>query len=934
MGAPVAPTLPAYIQFAPLCSTRLLNQLARLAPPPSARCDTGLVTTPSLIHQAPSPGHQTSMISTLPVVAIYIAPWLTADEIQTLATLPGWGPNWPLLSATYLHPPRPIMKRRFRGFGRRTPLICARHTNTSPYFALHHAWDYLTITDKESLLATTPVFLAYSRLRRDACLLSIHKLRNPRPKDYTFQPHQVWIFGCALLRFNFHHGDLIRWLGGEYTNGTRNWTNIFHTLDVLRQFPPLPGHPLVDIDRAYRIVTEGAPLAGIFECDYATVALRNQYDNHPPLQQVLTEVKAKLLEEEALTYHILLPRFLWRFIPGLHLSMMTWHVRKGKGRLIVDPSSTIDDYLDDGAPNSQIPDPSLDHSDIIPPVYYATAFQRHLTYIWNLRISHPNEDILQYGDDVTAAFRRTLYHPDIAVVFAQVFMEYLIIPVGGIFGSRFGPAWWCILGELRAHFASYLTTQPPTSPLPLTNRVRLVAPPTERQKAQIVPAVRDSFHQGTCSKNLRATYACFVDDTQMAATRQNIMHVINCSVVSAYLLLGSPMEDRRPACLSETKYREYASYVMDYLGFTIDTRRMCVSWPTSKRLALRNLIDTEWVDQPCRKNPRAIAVLLGIVRNACFLSPLGVYLSIRLQQTLNAAIQQAASLTLSKKKMHFWWQKHCITIGPEALADINLLRGTLDDNPDHPAWQRPICLLVKRDPTCVIYSDAAYEGLGGWCSNPPFMWRLSDLDLSTLGFPIKALRSGQQEPDKDAKGFHINTLEFIALIINIWLVEHLLLQDGERMGGHIIQALSDNTSALSWMSHASRSLNPTASCLARFLTALQVYLPLQAHLTGCHLPGQQNTGADVLSRVHQYPSWGSVIAACSLLEALPAYRLPRKLLLTMHSALSSTQTEDWSAKKMTELWKLEPRILLHGSLATDTRTSLWHRSHRGRGSRR
>jgi hypothetical protein len=172
------------------------------------------------------------------------------------------------------------------------------------------------------------------------------------------------------------------------------------------------------------------------------------------------------------------------------------------------------------------------------------------------------------------------------------------------------------------------------------------------------------------------------------------------------------------------------------------------------------------------------------------------------------------------------------------------------------------------------------------------------------------------------------------LIINIWLVECLLLKDGEKKGGHIIQALADNTSALSWMSHASRSLNPTVSCLARFLTALQVHLPLQAHLTGRHLPGLQNTGADVLSRVHQYPSWGSAIAACSLLEALPAYRLPRKLLLTMHSAISSTQTEDWSVKKMTELWKLEPRIFPPGSLAMDTRTSLWHRSHRGRGSRR
>jgi hypothetical protein len=131
--------------------------------------------------------------------------------------------------------------------------------------------------------------------------------------------------------------------------------------------------------------------------------------------------------------------------------------------------------------------------------------------------------------------------------------------------------------------------------------------------------------------------------------------------------------------------------------------------------------------------------------------------------------------------IHFWWQKHRITIGPEALADIKLLRGTLDDT-DHPAWQRPICLLVKHDPTCIIYSDAAYKGLGGWCSYPPFMWHPSDSDLSTLGFPLKSLHSGQQEPDRDEKDFHINTLEFIALIINIniWLVEHLLLKDGEK----------------------------------------------------------------------------------------------------------------------------------------------------------
>jgi hypothetical protein len=364
--------------------------------------------------------------------------------------------------------------------------------------------------------------------------------------------------------------------------------------------------------------------------------------------------------------------------------MMSWAVCKGKGGLIVDSSTTLNESWDDGAPNAQIPEPSPDHLDISPPVYYATAFQRHLTYIWNLRISHPNEDILQYGDDITAAFRRVLYHPDIAVVFASVFMEYLIIPVGSIFGSRFGPSWWCILGELRAHLSTYLSSQPPSPLLPLSSRVRLVAPPTLRQKAQLIPAVADTIHRGTHAITpSRATYSCFVDDTQTAALRHDIHHVINCGVVSAYLLLGSPATDRRPSCLNEEKWRDCASYVMDFLGFTVDTRKISVSWPTAKRLHLRDLIATDWQARPCIQTPRAIAVLLGIVRNACFLSPLGVYLSLQLQHALNAAIQKASLPSKNNNpNLRRWWKHSQISIGPEPLSDICLLHATLDDNPD------------------------------------------------------------------------------------------------------------------------------------------------------------------------------------------------------------------------------------------------------------
>jgi hypothetical protein len=51
---------------------------------------------------------------------------------------------------------------------------------------------------------------------------------------------------------------------------------------------------------------------------------------------------------------------------------------------------------------------------------------------------------------------------------------------------------------------------------------------------------------------------------------------------------------------------------------------------------------------------------------------------------------------------------------------------------------------------------------------------------------------------------HLNILEFVGVIINVWLAIHFAKQDGHKAGGHIIQILADNTSALSWMHYAAR----------------------------------------------------------------------------------------------------------------------------------
>ena len=139
------------------------------------------------------------------------------------------------------------------------------------------------------------------------------------------------------------YGDLTRWLQGPHTNSHRNWDDVFLALEAVSSKVPPGGYPMVDCDRAYRLATEGAPLQGDFVTTYDCVTAQNL---RPPSRNLLKEAASltdKLRKEEQLSCHILLPRFLWRFINGLHLCLLQFVFRHGdpKGRLCVDPSTQL-----------------------------------------------------------------------------------------------------------------------------------------------------------------------------------------------------------------------------------------------------------------------------------------------------------------------------------------------------------------------------------------------------------------------------------------------------------------------------------------------------------------------------------------------------------------------------------------------------------------
>jgi len=70
---------------------------------------------------------------------------------------------------------------------------------------------------------------------------------------------------------------------------------------------------------------------------------------------------------------------------------------------------------------------------------------------------------------------------------------------------------------------------------------------------------------------------------------------------------------------------------------------------------------------------------------------------------------------------------------------------------------------------------------------------------------MQAIDDDTCEPDSTTDGLHINILEYIAIIIELWFVIILVIRLGPRDGGYVVTLKSDNTSALSWMRYAARS---------------------------------------------------------------------------------------------------------------------------------
>ena len=686
-----------------------------------------------------------------------LIPFLDPSARQSLHFLSQAFALGPRFTGLWLSRPWSPYRRRRWGFGREVDLQRTIVTRApSCYILLHHIWSFLTPHERSLMSRTHVLWDLYASMRLRAFTSSVALLRRVRPSPGSPKklplPRGI-LHACTLLRFDFYYPDFHRWLSGEYTNRHRQWGNDFTNLYQRCVRRPPANLPPPQFDRAFRICTEGVPLAGCYHSAFEELRAWDRYNNHPAVQANLPDIEAKFAKEEEKSFHLHLPWFYVYFMAGLLLSPLQWVIKDDKGRICVDGTNGPNGPGTSGSPNTHIPAPKL-NTDACPAVYYATAFQRHLAHLWRLRITFPAADILQHCDDIDAAFRRVLYHSALAVAFAYVFEGFLLIPVGSIFGGRSSPSYFSCLSDVRQYVAT-VGNFADVALDALVARTTLQLPPPNLS-ALIVPARADTaFPALTAAEQENFSNSTFVDDNGKATERTRTMAALQQSVLSAHILFGFPHMDRRDSSMNASKWALLMSAIMLYLGFLIDSRAMMVAWPRYKRLVLLAELTQVFHGKQCSCTPRIAAKILGKLRSAALIAPWGIYLSWSLSESVSAAVRASRGHSKSRR----WWAQGKIRFSKEIQADLSLLMGRLADPEDSILWCAPVPMLLARTPMSTMLSDASYGGIGGWSphSDLDIKWRITELDLTLLGFPMKSLQDLVDEPlFPDTIGLHIN----------------------------------------------------------------------------------------------------------------------------------------------------------------------------------
>jgi hypothetical protein len=665
---------------------------------------------------------------------------------------------------------------------------------------------------------------------------------------------------ACLIHYNFSLPALVRWIGGPHTAEHRDNDTLFARLKETCCNE--------DYQQLVRIFTKGSPTYVNAECKQDNYNAYRNYGNHSSVNDNPAMVRKTLLKQVARGCSLMLDPDLTDFLENMKQTpqgiLCLDHPYKNP-RVICDSSYRPEDWCE------AINDWTDKKNE--PKLVFAGAFLATLTWIWNLRIQYPHEEIYVCDDDASNAFKQVKYPPNLAGLHSYVINGILFIETGQTFGDCTSPSNWEPIAVCRSQHAQALWHRSDTidRTLPLLPPIEHQTPPTEQEVKFFVQANRDSQNNGVLDEHGQRRsppYRHHVDDNLYADVAEFLVKTVCASALAIYEILGFP-DGRQVGALSmeklDTMYRPERKTV----GYHICTRTMTVSLPQYKRDQTALVIEP-WLTMETFTLLQG-AELCGKLESASTCNRWVRPFFFSIQNTIRAALtkkwqsirgynkrmgikQKRAKYNLPKhlerrlgpliardKAKLLWHSKCTFHIPSQVVQDLALLQNWLQDPTIK--WERSIAHWVLRDPTFVTAGDASQLAGGAMCEELCFWFDVIWSDRIRRGCKLK--------PD-DPGFIHINCLEFTVVLLQLAAcIVALESSYATSVCGNKIPEIphllvwTDNTASKSWanrVTSSARRAQPLLGILSNLLRRSNIGFETE------HIAGISNDGPDFISR--------------------------------------------------------------------------------------
>ena len=705
--------------------------------------------------------------------------------------------------------------------------------------------------DYEALIVNVPILMT----------VDFSSLLEPR-HDYATQeqidPKRVRLLAACAVHYNLDFGLVMRYLGGEYT---AKWRDVDAILSAVEDIitPEDYGH-------IKRILTVGCPANFNWEETDKNKEIFLKRGNNPSIQMNIDLVNKAMNKEERNSHVIPFPRYLVKASTNAHTVPQTV-VTRGKPRICWDGTTKSKAYeitMNEITPRDEEADITFGH-----------IYMSFLIWIWNMRISYPDEDILLAFVDISSCFRWPRIFPCLI----------------GAFGFIIGPLFFAANAMVFGSVASATSWEPfrrAISALALSYFGRQVLVQKHAKLLKMVrwsPVEDDiSFVQATkCTKNQGITtldgeskpspHFIYVDDNLMADIRSRMPFTLAAAIEAVYVIMGFPTLALRQCAIALDKWKLlFIAPISILLGILFNTRDMTVSTTQEYRQSTCDLLDSTWHEHREAFTVKEMEILVGKLnrigqtyRPIYHLMP-HLYASVayairgntnflastnKQYRTLIKRAKTEPSTQDDRREIDFATQQASKMIHscrrkyrmPQSLKEeIEYLSKILHD--DSIQLSTPIAHIVPRDYTFEAACDSSKPSGGGWSTDLRFVWYLK--------YPEEVLRRAMLPNNKHGDMISINVLEMVCIIINMAAVIYACDIDGVDLSQYpVLLNWCDNMSACAWINHKCKH-SLIGRRLARLFVGLimSTNIGIQAEWISTHL----NYIADDISRINKSPT--------------------------------------------------------------------------------